>query len=94
MGTAGTAPIITNDFRCNTAVIEVTLPASPADKTLYYTIWKDGSDVTEDPRSGFLGKKAYLGRLPRLKAPYRLCGLSCHAVVGNRPNLPAFRKVS
>ena len=57
VGTAGTAPIITNDFLCNTAVIEVTLPASPADKTLYYTIWKDGSDVTEDPRSGFLGKR-------------------------------------
>ena len=87
LGTAGTAAIISNDFRCNTAVIEVTLPASPADKALYYTVWKDGRDVTRDPRSGFLRKKDYLGRLPRLKAPYRLCGLSCHSIVGNSPNL-------
>lgn len=78
---AGSAAIVNNDFRRNTAALDVTLPANPAEKTLYYTVWKDGRDVTADPRTGWLGKKDYVGRLPRLTAPYRLCGLSCHAIV-------------
>ncbi|MFV1964981.1 MAG: hypothetical protein ACC628_06130, partial [Pirellulaceae bacterium] len=49
---AGTAPIVSNDFRLNTAVVTATLPSSPAEKTLYYTVWKDGRDVTADPRVG------------------------------------------
>ncbi len=89
----GTGSIVTNDFRSNTAVIDVQLPHSPAEKTLFYTIWKDGVDVTADrrvgtdacgPGSGFIGDVPgsgnYVGRLPQLKAPYKLCGLSCHAV--------------
>ena len=39
--------------------------------------------VGDVPNSG-----AYVGRLPRLSAPYRLCGLSCHAISGSQPNLP------
>ena len=90
---AGSAAIINNDFRRNTAVITATLPESPGDTTLYYTIWKDGIDVTTDPRigtdacgpgTGFVGdvpaSGSYVGRLPQLKAPYKLCGLSCHAI--------------
>ncbi len=90
---AGKAPIVSNDFRRNTAVIEATLPANPADKTLYYTVWKDGKDVTADsrigsaevgPGTGLVGdvpaSGSYVGRLPRLQAPYKLCGLSCHAI--------------
>lgn len=98
---AGRASVVTNEFRRNTAVIEAALPANPADATLYYTVWKDGENVTADPRigtestgpgTGFIGQVPssgnYVGRLPRLKAPYRLCGLSCHAVTGGGPNLP------
>ncbi len=85
---AGSARIINNDFRRNTAVIDVALPADPGEATLYYTVWKDGRDVTADPRTGFLGRKDYVGRLPRLAAPYRLCGLSCHAIHENAPHLP------
>ena len=79
---AGSATILTNDFRRATAVVDLTLPENPAKTTMYYTVWKDGRDVTADPRSGFLGVKNYVGRLPRLTAPYRLCGLSCHAIHG------------
>jgi len=79
---AGTAPIVQNNFRSNTAVIDVALPSSPADKTQYYTVWKDGRDVTADPRVGYLGKKNYVGRLPRLTVPYRLCGLGGHSLFG------------
>jgi len=78
---AGSAPMVNNDFRRNTAVLDVMLPADPSSTTLYYTVWKDGRDVTTDPRTGWLGQKNYVGRLPRLRAPYRLCGLSCHAIV-------------
>jgi hypothetical protein len=85
---AGSASIVNNDFRLNTAVIETTLPSNPSEKSLYYTVWKDGADVTADPRTGFLGKKDYVGRLPKLEAPYRLCGLSCHAIDGGKPSLP------
>ncbi len=100
---AGSAPIVSNDFRCNTAVIDVVLPRNPADATLYYTVWKDGKNVTSDPRlsrgsrsvgvgTGFVGtvpsSGEYVGRLPQLNAPYRLCGLSCHAIDRNSPNLP------
>lgn len=85
---AGSAPIVNNDFRLNTAVLEVMLPCNPAEKTLYYTVWKDRVDVTADPRTGFLGEKDYVGRLPKLEAPYRLCGLSCHAINGGKPELP------
>jgi hypothetical protein len=90
---AGQAAIVSNDFRVNTAVIDVLLPHSPADKTLYYTLWKDGVDVTTDPRigtdsvgpgTGLVGDVPndgnYVGRLPQLTAPYRVCGLSCHAI--------------
>ena len=90
---AGSAMIISNDFRRNTAVIDVVLPDNPADKTMYYTVWKGGENVTSDPRIGTASvgpgtglvadtptDGVYVGRLPRLVAPYRLCGLSCHAV--------------
>ena len=79
---AGSAPIITNDFRRATSIVDVTLPANPGETDLYYTIWKDGENVTHDPRSGYLGQKDYVGKLPQLSAPYRLCGLSCHAIHG------------
>ncbi|MFT5131015.1 MAG: hypothetical protein ACI8W8_004648 [Rhodothermales bacterium] len=35
-------------------MISVTLPANPANQTLYYTVWKDGVDVTADPRFALL----------------------------------------
>lgn len=98
---AGQARIVSNDFRRNTTVIDALLPANPADETLYYTIWKDGQNVTADPRLGTdavgLGTGQvgavpstgeYVGRLPRLQAPYRLCGLSCHAISRGAPKLP------
>lgn len=98
---AGKAPILSNDFRRSTAVIEATLPRNPAETDLYYTIWKDGVDVTADPRlgtdavgigTGQVGEVPssgdYVGRLPRLAAPYKLCGLSCHAIHGGGPKLP------
>lgn len=98
---AGTAPIVNNDFRRNTAVIDAKLPRSPADGPLYYTVWKDQRDVTADPRlgtaavgigTGQVGEVpasgSYVGRLPQLAAPYKLCGLSCHAIHGGGPNLP------
>lgn len=98
---AGSAAIVNNDFRCNTAVIDASLPANPADTDLYYTIWKDGRDVTADPRlgtdavgigTGQIGEVpasgSYVGRLPRLAPPYKLCGLSCHAIHGGGPKLP------
>lgn len=90
---AGKGPTLTDDIRRDTALIDVTLPRSPAEATLYYTIWKDGIDVTGDPRigtpsvgdgTGLLGdipvSGNYVGRLPRLAPPYRVCGLSCHAI--------------
>lgn len=90
---AGSAKIVNNKWRRNTATIHATLPANPADKELYYTVWKDGKNVTSDPRigtdavgpgTGFVGDVPasgdYVGRLPRLKAPYKICGLSCHAL--------------
>ena len=99
---AGSAPIVNNDFRRNTAIIDAGLPASPADKTLYFTVWKDGQDVTADPRvdnpdarvpgTGITDPAPetgnYVGRLPRLKAPYHVCGLGGHALHGGSPNLP------
>ncbi len=98
---AGHAPIVSNDFRRSTAVIDAELPRNPAEATLYFTVWKDGQDVTGDPRlgsdavgsgTGQVGEVPadghYVGRLPRLVAPYKLCGLSCHAIHGGRPNLP------
>jgi hypothetical protein len=90
---AGTADIISNEFRRNTAGVRVELPHSPAERTMYYTVWKDGVNVTADPRPGtdsvgpgtglvgdVQGGGDYVGRLPRLNSPYRLCGLSCHAI--------------
>ena len=90
---AGEAAIVDNHFRRNTAVVDVALPRSPAEATLYYTVWKDGVDVTGDarigtaacgPGTGFVGdvpaSGSYVGRLPQLRAPYKLCGLSCHAI--------------
>lgn len=90
---AGSAPIVDHRWRRNTASVPVTLPHDPSEKTLYYKVYKDGVDVTADPRpgtaacgpgTGFVGdvpaSGRYVGRLPRLRAPYRLCGLSCHAI--------------
>ena len=90
---AGQANIVNNEWRRNTATITVTLPTSPAEKTMYYTVWKDGKDVTADrrigsagvgPGTGYVGDVPdtgrYVGRLPQLTAPYKLCGLSCHAI--------------
>lgn len=90
---AGRAKIVNNEWRRNTATIHATLPANPATKTLYYTVWKDGKDVTSDPRIGSAGSGPgtgyvgdvpssgeYVGRLPQLQAPYKMCGLSCHAI--------------
>lgn len=98
---AGRGPTISDDVRRDTALIDVTLPRSPAETTLYYTVWKNGVDVTADPRigtaacgpgTGLIGDVPtdgrYVGRLPRLTAPYRICGLSCHAVsTENKSNL-------
>ena len=81
---AGSAAIVTNDFRRATAVIDVVLPANPAEKALYYTVWKDGEDVTVDVRPG---AQKYVGHLPRLAPPYKLCGLSCHAISGAKPGM-------
>ena len=91
--TAGSAKVVSNDFRDNTAIIDVLLPSNPALKTQYFTVWKEGVDVTPDPRigtdsvgpgTGLVGdvpkSGGYVGRLPQLTAPYRLCGLSCHAI--------------
>ncbi len=98
---AGSAQIVSNDFRRSTAVIDALLPRNPAETALYYTIWKDGENVTADPRlgtdavgigTGQIGEVpaggSYVGRLPRLSAPYKLCGLSCHAIHGGGPKLP------
>ena len=90
---AGSAAIVDDDWRRFTAVIPVTLPASPAAKTLYYTVWKDGRDVTADPREadperGYLGRQTYVGRLPRLAAPYRVCTLGGHALNAGGTTLP------
>lgn len=81
---AGSGGIVTNGFRRATAVVDVVLPFNPADKELYYTVWKDGEDVTDDTRPE---AQKYIGRLPRLAAPYKLCGLSCHAIHGNKPGM-------
>ena len=91
---AGSAAIISNDFRHNTAIIDVELPMSPADGPMYFTIWKDGVNVTSDGRigsggvgdgTGFMGvvpgNGRYVGRLPQLRAPYRVCGMSCHYIL-------------
>ena len=98
---AGSGAIVNNDFRRNTAVIDAKLPGNPAETAFYYTVWKDGRDVTPDPRlgtdavglgAGQVGRVPddgnYVGRLPRLQAPYKLCGLSCHAIHGGGPKLP------
>lgn len=91
---AGQAPIVNNTWRRYTAIVDVTLPVSPAEKTLFYTVWKDGEDVTIDPRpadqaKGYLGPKSYTGRLPQLKAPYRVCTLGGHALHGGGTTLPS-----
>ena len=90
---AGRAKIVNHKWRRNTASIHATLPANPADRELYYTVWKDGKNVTSDtrigtkacgPGTGLVGdvpaSGEYVGRLPQLKAPYKICGLSCHAL--------------
>ena len=84
VASAGTGGIVTNGFRLATAVIDCELPANPADAELYYTVWKDGQDVTADPRPE---AQRYIGRLPQLKPPYKLCGLSCHAIHGRKPGM-------
>ena len=90
---AGDARIVNHEWRRNTAVVTVTLPFNPAATAMYYTVWKDGIDVTPDsrigtdmvgPGTGLVGDVpadgGYVGRLPQLTAPYKLCGLSCHAI--------------
>ncbi|MEM9366115.1 MAG: twin-arginine translocation signal domain-containing protein [Planctomycetota bacterium] len=90
---SGRAPIVNHEWRRNTATIHTTLPIDPSEATLYYTVWKDGTNVTADtrvgtdsvgPGTGYVGDVPssgdYVGRLPRLTAPYKLCGLSCHAI--------------
>lgn len=102
---AGSGPILSNAFRRNTAVIDARLPGNPAEHTFYYTIWKDGVNVTADPRlgtaavgpgTGMVGvtptSPDYVGRLPRLQAPYKLCGLSCHAINGGNSTLPGAQR--
>ena len=78
------ADIVTNDFRRATAVVDCLLPANPSETEMYFTVWKDGEDVTADPRPR---AQKYVGRLPQLRAPYRLCGLSCHAISGRKPGM-------
>lgn len=90
---AGRAKIVNHRWRRNTASIPVTLPFDPSEKTMFYTVWKDGKNVTHDLRigteatgegTGYVGdvptSGRYVGRLPRLAAPYKICGLSCHAL--------------
>lgn len=90
---AGLADIVNHEWRRHTASILASLPADPSSTTLYYTVWKDGMNVTADPRlgtdatgpgTGYVGDVPasgdYVGRLPRLAAPYKICGLSCHAI--------------
>ncbi|MDG2128113.1 MAG: alkaline phosphatase D family protein [Fuerstiella sp.] len=90
---AGRGRIVNHEWRRNTAVINATLPSNPAQQNLYYTVWQDGVDVTSDtrigtdacgPGTGLVGdvpaSGSYVGRLPQLRAPYKLCGLSCHAI--------------
>lgn len=97
----GRAAIVSDRFRTATAVAEVRLPGDPGEVTHYYTVWLDGENVTPDVRlgtdavglgTGLVGdvpeSGAYVGRLPRLVAPYRLCGLSCHAIHGAQAKLP------
>jgi len=97
----GGGAIVSNDFRDHTAIIEATLPFDPSERTMYFTVWKDDENVTGDPRmgteacgpgTGLVGDVPadgnYVGRLPRLAAPYRLCGLSCHAIHENNTSLP------
>ncbi|MGI9473770.1 MAG: hypothetical protein ACR2NZ_19670, partial [Rubripirellula sp.] len=89
----GSGAIVNNEWRRHTAVADVTLPMNPSAATMYYTVWKDGVDVTNDgrvgtdacgPGTGLVGdvpsSGSYVGRLPQLTAPYKLCGLSCHAI--------------
>ena len=89
----GATTIVNNEWRRYTAVVDVTLPNSPAQGTHYYTVWKDGVNVTADDRVGTAacgpgtglvgdvpGSGQYVGRLPKLAAPYKVCGLSCHAI--------------
>jgi len=98
---AGSAPIVNNEFRRNTAVIRAKLPFNPSEKTMYYTVWKDGRNVTGDPRIGTasigpgtglieppIKDGNYVGRLPQLKAPYRIAGLGGHAIHGGNADLP------
>ena len=80
---AGEAPIVTNHFRDHTSVVEASLPGNPAEKDYFFTVWKDGQEVTADPRV-----EPCVGRLPRLSSPYRVCGLSCHAISAKEFNEP------
>ena len=90
---AGKAKVKNSDFELNTAIIDAVLPVNPSQATLYYTVWKDGQNVTADdrvgtdacgPGTGMIGDIPvdgnYVGRLPQLTAPYKMCGLSCHAI--------------
>ena len=92
----GEGSIVSNEFRLYTAVIDVRLPFSPAKSTMYYTVWKDGQNITSDPRinsqsvgagTGFIGQVPlqgdYVGRLPKLEAPYKLCGISSRSINDN-----------
>ena len=101
----GEAKIINNEFRLYTSIIDVVLPFAPTDRTMFYTVWKDNTHVTYDPRvssmsigdgTGFMDKVPvsgnYTGRLPRLTAPYRICGISSRAIHENpNPSLQSAR---
>ena len=82
MPVAGSADIVNNEWRRNTATVHAQLPMNPANATLYYTVWKDGKNVTSDPRirsagsgpgTGYVGDVPstgeYVGRLPPTQGP-------------------------
>ena len=102
---AAEAPVVGNDFRFHTAVLDAVLPFNPAERTLYYTIWKGGRDVTADPRIGTAAvgigtgqvgtvpeSGRYVGRLPRLRSPYRISAHGCHFIGSNDGELPEWQE--
>jgi hypothetical protein len=102
---SGRAAIVSNDFRLNTAVIDAVLPFNPAKRAHYFTVWKDGMDVTPDPRlgtdacgvgTGLVGRTPvsgdYVGRLPQLTAPYRISAHGCHFTGSNDGVLPGWQE--
>jgi hypothetical protein len=66
------------------AVADVALPGNPADQAWFYTVWRDGRDVTGDARTEPNGAA---GRLPRLAAPYRVAWFGPEELRG-LPDMP------